>query len=643
MTHGLAGLLLLLTIALPATAFAAPVEIAPYLQIKGQSGPSLSPDGTHVAYSFAKSGISQVWVSALSGGDAFEITTGSERAELQAWSPVDPNLIIFGRDTGGDENWEIWSINPHGDGLEALTYEPGVQHNFGGYSFDGTFIAFASNARNRQYFDVYTRLSRTLRTVSAQVGPVAACPIRNCAAGQQMVMQNDGDARPVAWSHDGKSLLVSIRKDNFNNDLLLVDLTQDTYLGRLLTAHTGNADFESCAFAGGDSKIYCVSDFGGREHRGRAVIDLTGGQPIRFLDDQPYDIDALTLSRDGKKMAYVRNRDGYGEIVVVDAASEAVLAMPKMPPGVAASLTFSTRGDKLAFEFTGPTQPSAIWAYDFDSKATRRVTTPQLAGIAPSAFVEPQLVSFKSFDGLSVPAWYYKPRGSSGNLPVVVDVHGGPEAQARPTFNPIIQFFIASGYAVLVPNVRGSSGYGNTYLHLADVRKRLDSVKDLHAAHDWLIAQGGADPKRIALYGGSYGGYMVLAGLTEFPDDWAAGVDVVGISNFVTFLEHTSAYRRANREGVYGSLAQDRAFLNSISPLNHVDRIKAPLIIIMGANDPRVPASEGQQMADALKARGIPVELTVFPNEGHGIARDENRLVAYAKIADFLGRYLTGP
>jgi dipeptidyl aminopeptidase/acylaminoacyl peptidase len=252
-------------------------------------------------------------------------------------------------------------------------------------------------------------------------------------------------------------------------------------------------------------------------------------------------------------------------------------------------------------------------------------------------------VSFKSFDGRSIPAWYYRPPGLSGKIPVIVDVHGGPEAQARPVFNPTVQFFVASGYAVLVPNVRGSLGYGNTYLHLADVRKRLDSVKDLHAAHDWLIGSGGADPKRIALYGASYGGYMVLAGLTQFPDDWAAGVDIVGISNFVTFLEHTSSYRRANREGVYGLLAQDRDFLESISPLNHVDQIKAPLLIFMGENDPRVPASEGRQMAAALQAKGIPVELTIFPDEGHGIVRDANRITAYTQIAAFLDKYLHAP
>ncbi len=621
MTHGLLNLLITVVAALPVYAAVAPADVAAYLQIKGQTGPSLSPDGSNVAFSFAKSGVSQVWVAPLAGGETTEITSGPERADFKAWSPVNPDLIIFGRDHGGDENWQFWSTAPNGGDLASLLDEDGIQHNFGGYSFDGRSIAFASNVRDKQYFDVYTMHATR-------------------AAAPQLVFQQNGDSRPVAWSHTGNSLLVSIRRDNFDNDLVLVDLTQDKYLGRLLTSHTGNADFESCHFSGDDSKIYCISDYGGREYRERAVIDLAGPKRISFLDDESYDIDSLTLSRDGAKMAYVRDRDGYGDLIVVDVATGKTLATPALPPGVAAAPAAAVKGDALAFELSGPANPSAIWVYDFARKHARQVTAPQLAGIAPSTFVQPALVSFTSFDGRSIPAWYYKPKNASGPLPVIVDVHGGPEAQARPVFNPITQFFVARGYAVLVPNVRGSSGYGNTYLHLADVRKRLDSVKDLHAAHDWLIAHGGADPKRIALYGGSYGGYMVLAGLTEFPDDWAAGVDIVGISNFVTFLEHTSSYRRANREGVYGSLAQDRDFLESISPLNHVDSIKAPLIIFMGANDPRVPAAEGQQMADALKAKGVPVELTIFPDEGHGIARDANRVVAYTQIAVFLDRYI---
>jgi dipeptidyl aminopeptidase/acylaminoacyl peptidase len=629
-SHLCLALFVLLTVFAPLAALGAQVNVAPYLQIHGQTAPSLSPDGSRVAFSFDGTGVAQVWVEALAGGERIQVTNDTQRAGFKAWSPVDPNLIIFGRDIGGDENWQFWSTTPRGGAPDELLDGPGVQNNWGGYSFDGRLIAYASNARNRQFFDVYTATSRSSAITTSR-----------------LALQADGDNRPVAWSHDGSKLLVSFRTNNFNNDLVEVDLQSVTYLGRLLTDHTRDADYESCTFSGDDTKIYCVSDAGGREHRGRAVISLATGVLTFFATDPGYDIDSVVLSRDGARMAYIVNRDGYGELIVRDTASDQLIATASLPLGVPGALEFSAKGDALVFDFSGPTHPAAIWEWHIPVGAgakpiaqPRQVTVPALGGIARSSFIEPTLVKFPSFDGRAIPAWYYKPASASGTLPVIVVVHGGPEAQARPVFDPLIQFFIASGYAVLVPNVRGSSGYGNTYLHLADVRKRLDSVKDLHAAHDWLIASGGADPKRIALFGGSYGGFMVLAGLTNYPDDWAAGVDIVGISNFVTFLEHTSSYRRANREAVYGSLEHDRDFLESISPLNHVDRIKAPLIIFMGENDPRVPAAEGRQIADALKARGVPVELTVFPDEGHGIARDDNRVTAYTQIAAFLADHL---
>ncbi|MBV8083136.1 MAG: S9 family peptidase [Candidatus Eremiobacteraeota bacterium] len=638
------SLLTLMTLA-PLAALGAQVNVAPYLQIHGQTGPSLSPDGKSVAFSFDGTGVSQVWVEPLAGGPRVQITDDMQRAGFKAWSPVDPNLIIFGRDHGGDENWQFLIATPRGGAPQTLVEQDGVQHNWGGYSLDGKLIAYASNARNREFFDVYTRSSSPVFVASIQAGPLAFCSTHGCSGGPHVVYQADGDNRPLAWSHDGSKLLVTVRTSNFNNDLLLVDLVGQ-YPHRLLTKHTGDADYESCAFSGDDTRLYCVTDAGKREHRGRAIIDIATGALTYFDTDPGYEIDSLVLSRDGTRMAYVVNRDGYGTLMVREAATDALIATADLPPGVPGTIEFSSKGDQLVFDFSGPTHPDAIWQWhipanvDAPAAPPRQITSPSLGGVAQSSFVEPTLVRFTSFDGLTIPAWYYKPPGVSGLLPVIVDVHGGPEAQARPVFSSIVQFFVASGYAVLVPNVRGSSGYGNTYLHLADVRKRLDSVNDLHAAHDWLIASGGADPKRIALYGGSYGGYMVLAGLTQFPNDWAAGVDIVGISNFVTFLEHTSPYRRANREAVYGYLQHDRAFLESITPLNHADRIKAPLIIFMGQNDPRVPASEGQQIAQALQARGVPVELTIFPDEGHGIVRDINRITAYTRIAAFLAEHL---
>jgi dipeptidyl aminopeptidase/acylaminoacyl peptidase len=240
-----------------------------------------------------------------------------------------------------------------------------------------------------------------------------------------------------------------------------------------------------------------------------------------------------------------------------------------------------------------------------------------------------------------IPAWFFKPAEQNGaRMPVVVYVHGGPASQFRPHFLPLLQYLLRRGYAVLAPNVRGSTGYGKAYASLDDVEKRMDSVADLAYAARWLKDQPDIDGERIAIYGRSYGGFMVLAAVTTYPDLWAAAVDVVGISNWVTFLQNTSDYRRAHREAEYGSLETDRAFLEKISPIHHVDRIVAPLMVIHGANDPRVPVSEAEQLAAALRKRGVAVELLVFEDEGHTLAKVKNKLTAHGAVVDFLDRHL---
>src|SRR5581483_4056855 len=260
--------------------------------------------------------------------------------------------------------------------------------------------------------------------------------------------------------------------------------------------------------------------------------------------------------------------------------------------------------------------------------------------IPQRSFVAPSLVHYPSFDERKIPAFLYLPRVQQSNLPVIIDVHGGPEGQTRPSFYPVTQYLINRGYGVLAPNVRGSTGYGYEYQSLDDVRKRMDSVADLKYAALWLAEKGIADPQRIAVMGGSYGGFMVLAAITTYPDLWAAAVDIVGIANFVTFLKNTGPWRRKLREAEYGSLEQDREFLEEISPIHHVDRITSPLMVIHGANDPRVPVGEAEQIVAGLRERGRPVAYLRFEDEGHGLVKLPNRIRAYTEVAAFLDRYL---
>jgi dipeptidyl aminopeptidase/acylaminoacyl peptidase len=342
--------------------------------------------------------------------------------------------------------------------------------------------------------------------------------------------------------------------------------------------------------------------------------------------------------------------------------------------GIVGGVTFSKDQSKLAFSFSSSKHNGDIWIYDIGTKKLTQVTQSDRAGIDPNTFVAPELIKFKSFDGREIPAWYYVPLsktpshdnstngrltdvkvnvkergtqtislgrlGQIGGRPVIVSIHGGPEGQSRPGFNPLFQYYLSRGYAVLDPNVRGSTGYGKTYTHLDDVEKREDSVKDIAAAHEWLITKGGADRRRIAVMGGSYGGYMTMAAITLYPDLWAAAVNTVGIVNWETFLQNTSGYRRRQREVEYGRLDRDIDFLRRISPIRKVDQIKTPLFVIHGKNDPRVPYTEAEQLVEALKKRGVSVEYKLFDDEGHGISKLKNRLELYPLVADFLDKYM---
>jgi dipeptidyl aminopeptidase/acylaminoacyl peptidase len=307
--------------------------------------------------------------------------------------------------------------------------------------------------------------------------------------------------------------------------------------------------------------------------------------------------------------------------------------------------TFAPDGTRVAFSFVTPTRPMDVWQWELDTGRAAPVTRRSLGGVPATALSEPELVHYPSFDGQSIPAWLYRPSTvPASGCPVVVYVHGGPEGQTRPTLIPVLQYLVARGFAVLGPNVRGSSGYGRTYLALDHVEKRPDSVADLAHAVYWLREQPGFDAGRVAVYGGSYGGYMVLAALTSYPELWAGGVDVVGISNFVTFLENTGVYRRSHREAEYGSLERDRELLRELSPIHRADRIAAPLMVIHGANDPRVPLGEAEQMVAALREREVPVEILVYADEGHGLVRIVNKLDAYPRMAAFLEQHLrVGP
>lgn len=612
-----------------------PLPFSKFLSIQSAFGPSFSADGRRVAFLSNITGVPQAWVMPNGGGWPNLLTFEKDRVVSFACSPVDDSLI-FGRDIGGDENVQLYWIRLDGTGERRLTSGDGAMHLFGGWSPDGHTIAYTANRRDRGRYDVW---------------------LQDLANGEErMVWQNDlpGFLAPAGFAPDGAHLLVMRLSSSSDEDLyeLTVGATGPAKV-RHLTPRAGAVRFSAPAYSADGQAVFCLCDQD-RDWRGVAAIqraDLS----LSWLATPEVEIDDLAVAPDGRRLAWTENHSGAHQVVLLDLDSGTRQNAPGLPRGALTAapadfdqnaLTFSPDGQQLAFAFSTPRRTSDIWVWQVAGVPGQRdtlapITHSSQAGLAPAELIEPELIQYPTFDGRQIPAWYYRGTAGPGDRrPVVVYVHGGPEGQTQAILMPILQYFGRRGFHVLAPNVRGSSGYGKAYMDLDNVEKRPDSVADLAHAAYWLRQQPEVDGQRLAVYGGSYGGFMVLAALTQYPDLWAAGVDLVGIANFVTFLENTGAYRRSVREAEYGSLERDRAVLEAISPIRHIGRITAPLMVIHGQNDPRVPLSEAQQVVEALRVRGVPVEFLVYPDEGHGLVKLANKLDAYPRVAAFLERHL---
>jgi dipeptidyl aminopeptidase/acylaminoacyl peptidase len=627
--------------------------IQQYLNIRSAGSPSLSPDGKRLFYLTNVTGTSQVWMIDLPAGAPKQITNYDDNVGFVRFSPKGDG-VVFGKAKGGDENTQFFWMNADGSAIKELTADPKVRHNFGSWSEDGSKIYYASNKRNPQFFDIYSMTVADAR--------------------EELLYQSDGNNDFAAADAFGRKLVVSRSGTelSLDNNLYLIDV--ESKKETLLTAHTGSAQFggvhfvaDGLVFAHNDSReYYSLANMRLKNAAGKDWSDAN--REVRIVDDAGWDVDDIETLAYGSTIAYTLNREGFSELylrkyetngkplITVIAKKGEKITLPAQ--GVVGGLNFSENGKFLAFTFSSAKNNGDIWLYDLENKKLAQITKSERSSIPQESFVEPQLVKFKSFDGREIPAWYYKPNNSvefvegvkvngvkqsirkTNPLPVIVSVHGGPEGQERPGFNPLYQYYLSRGYAILATNVRGSTGYGKTFTHLDDVQKREDSVKDLASAVEWLKTSGGADAKKVAVMGGSYGGYMTLAAITLYPDLWAAAVDTVGIANWESFLKNTSGYRRRQREVEYGMLDKDIDFLRSISPMAKVDKIKTPLFVIAGRNDPRVPYTEAEQIVGALKKRGATVEYKLFDDEGHGVAKLKNRLVLYPLVADFLDKYM---
>jgi dipeptidyl aminopeptidase/acylaminoacyl peptidase len=564
---------------------AEPLPIEPFLRIRSASAPAFVDGGARLAFVGDMTGVPQVYVMDAAGGWPDQLTFASDRVAALVAS-ADGEHLAFARDAGGDERHALHLTRPE----RNLTPRPGIRYP-GAFSPDGRLLGFTHTERNDTDFDV------------AVVDVVTGERRELAQPGGYAIVE---DAGP-------RGLLVVVYDGPFDHRLLVVDL--ETGAAVDAAPHEGGEQYVMPRF-GADGEIVCGCDRGSEFVR-LAEIDVGGS--LRFLSDDDADVEAVAVR--GSSRAVVRNEGGASRLTIDG------VAVP-LPDGVVTTLAFDPSGSRLALDLAPPDGACDVWVVD--ASGPRQVTRAPLGGLPEGVLRRPSQHEFTSFDGLQVPYMLYGAR----DVPTLVLVHGGPESQARPRPDGLVQFLAARGIAVAVPNVRGSTGYGRTYTHLDDVEKRLDSVADLAG----LASELAGVP--LGVMGGSYGGYMTLAAITEYPDLWRCAVDIVGIANFVTFLERTGSYRRALREAEYGSLERDRAFLESISPIRKVDHIVAPLLVIHGANDPRVPLHEAEQIAAALRERERDVELLVYDDEGHGLVKLANRLDAYPRIAAFLARHL---
>jgi dipeptidyl aminopeptidase/acylaminoacyl peptidase len=602
-----------------------------YVRVRRAHGPDWSPDGAWLAYVADSSGLDQAWRCATDGRGATQLTTFAERVGLVKWSPHGDRLLVT-VDAGGNEHDQLYLVPAAGGTPHALTAAPEVIHQFGAWSPDGRHICYSSNQRHRAFFDVWVMDVATRAT--------------------RCVLEQDATLHPEAWSPDGRALLVRRENTNLDCDLLLAPLDGNTPV--VLTVHQGEATYDSPRFAPDGQALYVLTNRD-RERltpallRLDAGVDADGHLPLRWLADPAWEAETtLALSADGRMLAWALNEDGRSRLQFTDARTGEAVPAPPLPVGVVEGLTWAPDAGRVAFGFNGTRHPGNIWLAAPETEAPTQLTHTPLAGLDPAALVEPELVRYPSFDGLEIPAYLYRPssdaRRNVYGLPVIVFVHGGPESQFRPLhaapWMPPLQYYLSQGFAVFAPNVRGSAGYGKTYIHLDDVALRPNSVADLKAGVEWLITQGIADPRRIGVVGRSYGGYMVLAAITTYPDLWAAAVDIVGIASFITFFAHTGVWRRHLRAAEYGDPERDADVLRAISPLFQANRISAPLLVLHGANDPRVPRHEAEQIVAAVRARGLPAELLLFPDEGHFMLRESTQLLAYPAIGDWFARYM---
>ena len=568
----------------------------------------------------------QLHLVKIPGGARTQLTFFPDPVSGASYQPTDGRYVVFSKDVGGGEFFQKYRYDVATGDITLLT--DGKSRNVGGvWSHRGDRYAYMSTRRNGRDLDLWVMDPADPRT-------------------DRMVLELEGGGyAPLDWSSDDRTMLLHQGISVNESYLWLVDVA--TGVKTLLTTQQGTdtVAYGSAQFGRDGKGMYLTTDLGS-EVRRLAYLSLLGKR-YRFLSDRlPWDVDEFALSPDGRWIAFVANEDGIGALHVINAATGAERRIPKLPAGLIGNVTWRRTGAELAFSFTSARSGEDAYSLDLVTGRLVRWTESETGGLNTADFAEPELIHWSSFDGRSVSGFLYKPPVRfAGRRPVIINIHGGPEGESRPGFLGRSNYYVNElGIALILPNVRGSTGHGKTFVKLDNGTLREGAYKDIGALFDWIRARPDLDPDHVLVTGGSYGGHMTLVTATLYNDRVCCSVDVVGISNLATFLKNTSGYRQDLRHVEYGDERDStlRAWMERTAPLNNVDKVTKPLFIVAGMNDPRVPRTEAEQMVAALKQRSVPVWYLMARDEGHGFRKKNNQDFQFYATILFTERYLLG-
>jgi len=611
-------------------------------------GHAFSPDGMSILYTSDKNGVQNAYAQPIAGGEPEALTTSTTDA-IYAFSffPAD-NRILYDTDEGGNELFHIYVREENGT-VRDLTPGENLRAEFGGWNENGTAFWLQTNERDERYFDIYQYST-------------------NDNYNRTMVYQNDPGLSVYAGSPNGQWIALVKVRNAADSDIYLVDLQSENQTAVLITEHEGNVEHGVHAFTRDSAKlIYSTNEFG--EFHQAWTYDLATEEKAALIEAD-WDVDFVILSPSGRYRVSGVNADAQTNITILDTEIGEELGMPELPAGDLGQVRFSADEDTVAFLISSDTSPSNVFVVSLESKDLVRLTTALNPEICQEDLVDGEVIRYQSFDDLEIPSILYMPNGASAemkvpalvsSLPSVVPscydlllkpsilflnkvwVHGGPGGQSRKGYTATIQHLVNQGYAILAANNRGSSGYGKTFYHMDDKRHGEVDLQDIVYGKTYLEGLDWIDPDRIGIMGGSYGGYMVMAALAFEPDVFDVGINIFGVTNWLRTLESIPPYWEAEREALYDELgdpATDEERLRRISPLFHADQINKPVLVVQGANDPRVLQVESDEIVEALKNNSVPVEYLLFEEEGHGFLKRSNRIEADEAYVSFLKKYL---